>query len=544
MSSASFTSKELIAVLTISGVAALNVFLTGALTVALPSIGKDLHFKQADLQWPINVYSLAYGCLLLFLGRVGDIIGPKHLFLAGTAWFSLWSLPSAFAPSSTVFICFMALIALGAAANTPASVALLSSMFEAGPKRDKAFAFLGAGQPLGFISGLVLGGVLANSSATWRAILYIQTGLGVMFCVLGWFYVDGLKLPPRYVKGLDWGGAFLCTAGVGLLTYSVADSATAAKGWASPHIIALLVTSIVLLTMFVFYERWREAKDKSVLMPMSIFSLNVSSLLLVTFFGLMNFNTLSYFITLYYQQVILLNPLITSVRFIAMAASGFTINVITGYALGYMSGFWPVIVGLVASAAAPLLFSLMKVNSSYWASTFLVQILVVGVDAFYVVGTIQIIASVPEDSQSLAGGMFNVAGRIGNSIGLAVSSTVANSISQKYYNSMSASEQAINGMESPKVLMIGYRAGGWMCFAAAVLALVIAALFTRHIERTANGEKSSTDAPSIATEVGTEDNEGKVSKAGSIVDDSILPPLTQRSTKTNDDAISLKENAT
>lgn len=67
------------------------------------------------------------------------------------------------------------------------------------------------------------GGILTQSRATWRAVFYMQSGLGVLFVVLGFIFL--VKQPPtqRYTKGLDWGGALLSAAGIGLLTYSLAS---------------------------------------------------------------------------------------------------------------------------------------------------------------------------------------------------------------------------------------------------------------------------------------------------------------------------------
>lgn len=132
------------------------------------------------------------------------------------------SIATAFAPNDTAFIIFVALLGLGAAANTPAGIRLLTTHFAPGPRRNQAFGVLGAGQPIGFILGLVLGGILTQSRATWRAIFYFQAGLGVFFTVLGWLALGEEKPEKKYTKGLDWGGALLSSAGVALLTYSLA----------------------------------------------------------------------------------------------------------------------------------------------------------------------------------------------------------------------------------------------------------------------------------------------------------------------------------
>lgn len=132
------------------------------------------------------------------------------------------SIASAFAPNDTTFIIFMAMEGLGSACNTPAGIGIYSAYFPPGPKRNLAYGALGAGQPVGFILGLVLGGILTESRATWRAIFFIQAGLGFFFVVLGWLVFEKDQPSSMYTKGLDWGGAFLSTAGFALLTYSLA----------------------------------------------------------------------------------------------------------------------------------------------------------------------------------------------------------------------------------------------------------------------------------------------------------------------------------
>ncbi|KAJ6588750.1 major facilitator superfamily domain-containing protein [Mycena capillaripes] len=471
--------SELALIVSVSGVTTLNVFLSGALTVALPSIGKDLNFKQSDLQWPLNVYALSYGCLLLFFGRLGDIVGGRIMFLAGSVWFSFWSLATAFAPNSGTFIGFVAALGLGAAANTPSGLGLFSASFPPGPKRNKAYGVLGAGQPLGFILGLILGGVLTQSRATWRAVFYIQSGLGALFAVLGFVFL--VKQPPteRYTKGVDWGGVILSVAGIGLLTYSLADSTTARKGWSTPQIPSLFTASAVILAAFVFYERHREARGLSVLLPIQIWkqpSTKMGVVIAIQFFIWWSFNTLSYFSTLYYQQVNQLNPLQTAVRFIPMTIAGVLVNIATGYIMNRVPGQALILVGILGSIIAPLIFALIDMHASYWRTAFIVMLFIVGADVVYPVGNLHLSAVFDDDSQSLAGGLFNVASRLGTSLGLAVTSSIAAAASQKYQHA-----HPMLAADSPEVLMAGFRAAGWTCFAAAVVSFIIAVFGLRGI---------------------------------------------------------------
>lgn len=101
-------------------------------------------------------------------------------------------------------------------------MSIISSHFPPGPAKGKAFAILGAGQPIGFIIGMILGGILSESSASWRTIFWLQAGLGSLLCVLGWFVLLMDEHSNRYTQGLDWVGAVLSTAGLGLLVCDLA----------------------------------------------------------------------------------------------------------------------------------------------------------------------------------------------------------------------------------------------------------------------------------------------------------------------------------
>nr|GAT47431.1 predicted protein [Mycena chlorophos] len=455
---------------------AVAVFFQGALTVALPTIGNELKFTQEDLQWPLNVYSLAYACSVLFFGRLGDIVGGRVMFLAGSAWFAIWSLLIPFAPTSGALIAFVALTGIGAAANTPSGVGLLATFFPPGPKRNAAYGVMGAGQPLGFILGLLLGGVLTQSKATWRAGFYMQCGLAVFFVFLGFTFIVHQRPPRRYNKGLDWGGVLLSSAGLGMLIYSLADSTTARKGWSTPQIPSLFTGSALILALFIFYERYREARGLSVIVPMNIWNVKLASVLGTLFFSMWSFNLMIYYSTLYYQQINLLTPLQTAVRYIPMTIAGFLVNLIAGSIMSRVQGQPLILVGLLGSIVAPIIFATLNVHGSYWATMFLVMVITTGPDVVYPVGNLYLSTVFDDDSQALAAGLFAIAMRLGTSLGLAVTSSIATATSQNYQHA-----HAQLAANSPEVLMVGYRAAGWTLMAAGIVAFAIAAFGLRGI---------------------------------------------------------------
>ncbi|THH29702.1 hypothetical protein EUX98_g4481 [Antrodiella citrinella] len=204
----------------------------------------------------------------------------------------------------------------------------------------------------------------------------------------------------------------------------------------------------------------------------------MTPVLLVVLFGWWGFNTLSYFVPLYLQQVLLLSPLQASVRLIPMGISGLVTNLTTGYIIAVVPGQVLVLISLFSCLASGVVFALIDVHASYWAMTFIVMITLPVLDIAYTVGNMQVCLSFDRNSQALAGSIFGVATRLGTSIGLAVSSSVAVSVSQKF---LQMPAHAHLSATDPEVLMSGFRAAGWTCVGALSIALVVAVIGLRGI---------------------------------------------------------------
>lgn len=101
-------------------------------------------------------------------------------------------------------------------------ISIISSHFPPGKSKNQAFAVLGAGQPIGYIVGMILGGILSETSASWRTIFWLQAGLACILCAVAWFALPSDDLSSRYTQGLDWIGALLSICGLGLLVCDLA----------------------------------------------------------------------------------------------------------------------------------------------------------------------------------------------------------------------------------------------------------------------------------------------------------------------------------
>src|SRR5207253_9328175 len=146
--------------------------------VALPSIGRDLHFSEANLQWVISAYAIAFGGFLLLGGRLADLWGRRRMFMGGVILFSFSSLMCGLSWSEGSLIAFRVLQGLGGAILSPAALSILMTTFREGRERNVALGVWGAVAGSGAAAGTLLGGVL-TSGIGWQWIFFVNVPVGI-----------------------------------------------------------------------------------------------------------------------------------------------------------------------------------------------------------------------------------------------------------------------------------------------------------------------------------------------------------------------------
>ena len=229
--------------------------------IALPSAQRALHISDADRQWVVTAYTLAFGGLLLLGGRLADHLGRKRSFLLGLVGFAAASALGGSAVNLSMLIAGRALQGAFAALLTPAALSLLAITFTGPRGRATAFSVYGAIAGSGAAVGLLLGGVLAQYAA-WRWCLFVNVPIAAVGAVGGWMLLS--DAPSRGGRRFDVAGAALATAGLVALVYACAEAA--ARGWGSPTVIGLFLASGALLAGFV----GREARAADPLLPLRV----------------------------------------------------------------------------------------------------------------------------------------------------------------------------------------------------------------------------------------------------------------------------------
>ena len=386
--------------------------------VALPTIGRKLHFPESDLQWVVTAYALTYGGFLLLGGRAADLLGRRRLFMAGLAIFTAASLACALATSDTFLIIMRGIQGLGAAVVLPAALSIVMNMFGDGAERNKALGAWGGIGATAATAGLLAGGLLTQY-AGWRYIFFLNVPIGAAALLLARRVVPESRL-RRTRRRYDPLGAVTVTGALVLLVYAISQAA--AVGWTSTRTLAMLAASAAMLAGFLVIETRAEAP----LLPLRLFRLKtlagsnaVAFLLGGSFFSL-------FFIgTLYMQQVLGYSALKAGVAWLATSVTALAL---AGPAQMLVTRASPRLVmaaGMAMIGAGILWAAQVPVHGNYWANLAGPLFLAGGVAFAFVAVSIGALTGVADHDAGIASGLLNTSQQLGGAIGVAVASTVA-----------------------------------------------------------------------------------------------------------------------
>src|SRR5215468_9875987 len=387
--------------------------------LALPSIGRGLHFAPADLQWVITAYVLLSGGFVLLGGRASDLIGRRAVFLAGLAVFTAASLASGLAPTAGLLIAARAAQGFGAALLTPSALSIITTTYS-GRQRAGALSVWAAIGSGGAAAGLLIGGMLTTWLG-WRSIFLVNVPVGVAAALISLRVVPRSGSRPTVRGSLDLRGALLVVAGLATGVYALAGAPS--HGWGSLRTLVLLAVSVGLLAAFAVAERaakqpllpaqtWR---NRSLVAGAAIM-LGATAILIGTFF--LN--------SLFLQNVQGASALRVGLEFLPLmvvigVGAHLTSRLLPRFGSRALAG-----AGLALMAAGAVLLSLATAQSGY-ATGLLPGLLVIGagIGLVFPAASVTAMSDVANDRAGLASGLMTGVHEIGAAIGVAVFSAVA-----------------------------------------------------------------------------------------------------------------------
>jgi EmrB/QacA subfamily drug resistance transporter len=445
-------------------VAQLMVVLDASIVnIALPSAQHSLHISNANRQWVVTAYALAFGGLLLLGGRAADLLGRRRVFMAGVLFFTAASLVCGLAWAPAALLAARVVQGAGAAIMTPTALSIISTTFPDGSERNQALGIWGALGGVGATTAWLIGGPLVDGPG-WRWIFFINVPVGLAALALSPVLLRESR-GSLTRRSFDPAGALTITGALVLLVYAVLQAPGA--GWGDARTIVPLAASAVLVAAFAVIE----SRHRAPLVPLRIFRSRTlaGADALTVLLGAVAIGV-PFVLTLYAQQVLGYSALKFGVSSVVLAA-GVTAGAIAGQGAVFKAGFRPVAAtGLALMAAGSLVLTQVSVHGSYFPDIFVGLLLCgLGIGLAFVTATVAALAGVAGHEAGLASGLSNTALQTGTAPGVAIVTTVAVSRSQDYL-------AADNGANPLAALTEGYQSAFVACAVLAGIGLALALL--------------------------------------------------------------------
>ncbi|MFG2722736.1 MFS transporter [Streptomyces sp. NPDC048416] len=436
--------------------------------IALPSAQHALHISDANKQWVITAYALAFGGLLLFGGRIADLWGRKRTFVVGLLGFAAASALGGAATGQAMLLGSRALQGAFGALLAPAALSLLAVMFTDAKERAKAFGIYGAIAGGGGAVGLILGGFLTEY-LNWRWTFFVNIPFAIVAAV-GAYLVIREPAGTRNRSPLDVPGVILSSTGLVALVYGFTRAESA--GWSDSLTISMFIASAVLLTAFVTLE----AKVRHPLLPLRVIAnRNRGGVYLSLGLAIIAMFGLFLFLTYYLQVVKGFSPVKTGFAFLPMIAGMITGSTQIGARL--MTRVPPRLLmgpGFLTAAVGMLLLTQLDIDTSYAAVILPAQILLgLGMGtAFMPAMSLATIGVEPRDA-GVASAMVNTSQQVGGAIGTALLNTIAASATTAYITGHAASGTNLELLKL-QAMVHGFTAAIWWAVAILTAAATIA----------------------------------------------------------------------
>ncbi|HEX3980777.1 MAG TPA: MFS transporter [Acidimicrobiales bacterium] len=433
--------------------------------VALPTIQRDLHFSQSSLAWVINAYLITFGGLLLLAGRLGDLIGPKRIFITGLGVFTGASAFCGFSQSQAELITARFVQGAGAAIVAATILGILVTLFPEPREKATAMGVYAFVASVGGSIGLLAGGVLTQA-LNWHWIFFINLPIGAAALIFGTALIPGHEGKGTN-DGVDVLGAVMVTSAVMLLVYAIVKASD--YGWGSVHTLGVGLVALVLLGGFVVLE----SRLAHPLVPLRMFrSRNLTGATLVRVLFPIGMFGQFFLGALYLQHVLGYSAITTGLAFMPMNLSvglfSLTVSARIMTRVGARATLLP---GLVLLATGLLLFSRVPVHGSFLPDVFPGMILFgIGAGLAFTPSIALAMADAAPADRGLASGLANVSIQMGAAIGIAVLASISTSRSRVL---------AAGGAGHNAALAGGYHEGYLIAFGCIVAAFVVALVVLR-----------------------------------------------------------------
>ncbi|TYB60569.1 DHA2 family efflux MFS transporter permease subunit [Nonomuraea sp. PA05] len=393
---------------------------TTIVNIAIPDILQDLDATISEVLWVMSAYILAVAVLVITAGRLGDIVGPRTVFIAGMIVFTVASAICGAAQEPWQLIAARAAQGVGAALITPQTLTILTAVFPP-EKRGLPSAVWGITAGVAGLAGPTLGGLLV-AEGTWRWVFYVNVPIGIVTIIMALTLIPNLRQGKRV--RLDLPGVILASAALGAITYALLEGDRYGWGQINSFLSIPLVFGIGLLLLVVFLMS--QARTREPLLPLGIFKDRgfslMSFVIVAVSFGMMG---LSLTLTIYLQQVLGLSALQAGLALAPTALSMMFAFPVVGLLIDKVGGKYVLLGGLALYPVSLVLIGVMaRTDAGQWS--LLAPLILAGVSqaAAFAPTVTMAMQDVRTEFAGAASGAFNAIRQIGFLIAVAAMGAV------------------------------------------------------------------------------------------------------------------------
>jgi EmrB/QacA subfamily drug resistance transporter len=397
--------------------------------IALPTISRDLDARATQLQWVISAYTLVFASLQITAGGLGDRFGRKRWFMIGLVIFTSVSAIAAFSNSMDMLIAMRALQGLGAALIMPLSLSLISNAFPP-EERGRAIGIWSAVSVSSIALGPVIGGAIVEYFS-WGWIFLINVPIGILALLVTQAVVRESRDESGTVA-TDIPGTVLITAGIASLTWALIQAGE--RGWTDTWIVAAFIAAAIILPVFV----WVELHTERPMIPMSFFrsrtfvGANVDSFMIAFLI-----TGVSFFLTLYQQNIHGFSPIRTGLALVPMVAMMMIFSPLSGSMVNKMGPRKLISFGMIVTGIGTALFLVAGVGVPYWQILPAFLVMGFGMSFIWAPMTTAVLNSVSSEKSGVASAVNGALREIGTAFGVALLGTLANRAYQSNFNGAS-----------------------------------------------------------------------------------------------------------
>ncbi len=395
-----------------------NVADHGSVIVALPSIADDLLSDLPTVQWVVIGYALAISAFLMPMGRLGDIVGPKRVYLAGLTIFVIGSVLAGLSVNVWMLIGAKIFQGMGAGMTQGTGMAMILRAFS-DEERGKALGLQMSMVGAGGVAGPAMGGFIVALFG-WQWVFGVNAILGMLALVSAAVIVQDVRRPADgRTTDFDWLGAVLSTGA--LLALLVGMTVGPSVGWLSPSVALMALAFVAMLGGFI----WWELRTPSPMLDVRLFTRKLFALgVLASTLSFLANQPTRYLIPFYLQGVLGFSP--SSVGLVIVP--GFAIVAFVGPLSGWLSdryGWRPFNVGgLALSAIGLFLLGMLRTDSGVWLVLAGLMIQSLGMGAFYGPNNSSIMSAVEKSRYGVVAGFLNLVRNSSNVASIAMGTAV------------------------------------------------------------------------------------------------------------------------